>query len=90
MKNCKDCQQLKNRTTNWNYTHGAMDPLPYLDDMIRPHKQLIFEKRSVDGAGRSSFIFRCHKCEQWWELLAWSAVGQLDIKPYIPEFHLSL
>ena len=66
-----------------------MDPLQYLDDMIRSHKQLIFEKRSVDGAGQSSFIFRCRKCEQWWELFTWSAVGQLDVKPYLPEYHFS-
>ncbi len=90
MKICQDCQEFKNRTTNWNYTHGAMDPLPYLDDMIRPHKQLVFEKRSADGAGRSSFVFRCRKCEHWWELFTWSAVGQLDVKPYLPEYHSTL
>ncbi len=67
-----------------------MDPLPYIDDMIKPHKHLIFEKRRVDGAGWTSFIFRCLKCEQWWELFTWSAVGQLEIKSYVPEYHLTL
>jgi len=30
MKICKDCQEFKSRTTNWNYTHGALDPLHIL------------------------------------------------------------
>ena len=90
VKNCHDCLQIKTRAKNWNYTHGATNPIPYIDDIIKPHKHLIFEKRTVDGAGGTSFIFQCLKCEQWWEIFIWSAVGQLDIKPYIPEYHLTL
>ena len=90
MKICQDCHQFKNRIKEWNYWSGAVDPLPYIDNVIKPHKHLIFEKRSVDGAGRSLFIFRCLKCEQWWEVVIWSAVGQLDVKPYAPEYHSTL
>ena len=90
MKICQDCHHFKYRVTYWNNTHGATDPTPYIDDIIKPHKHLIFEKRTVDGAGGTSFIFQCLKCEQWWEIFIWSAVGQLDIKPYIPEYHLTL
>jgi len=90
VKICQDCRQFKNRAKSWNYTHGATDPFPYIDDMIKLHKHLIFEQRRVDGAGWTSFIFRCLKCERWWELFIWLAVGQLDIKPYVPEYHLTL
>jgi len=90
VKICQDCHQFKNRAKKWNYTHGAMDPLPYIDDIIIPHKHLFFKRRRVDGAGWTSFIFRCLKCEQWWELFIWSAIGQLDIKPHSPEYHLTL
>lgn len=89
MKICQDCQQFESRAKTWNYTHGATDPLPYIDDMIKPHKHIIFEERRVDGAGWTALIFRCRKCEQWWKLFAWAAVGQLDVKPYLPERRLS-
>ena len=83
MKICQDCLQFKNRATNWNNTHGVTtDPLPYISEIVKGHKHLIFEKRRVDGAGWTSFIFQCHKCEQWWKLLTWPAVGQLDVRPY--------
>ena len=89
MKICQSCQQFKNYATNWKYTHGAMDPLPYIDDMIKPNKHLIFEERRVDGVGWTAFIFRCRKCEQCWKLFAWSAVGQLDVRPHLPKHHSS-
>jgi hypothetical protein len=87
MKICQDCHQLKNRATSWNNTHGVTDPIPYIDDIVKPHKHLIFEEKRVDGAGWTSFIFRCHKCEGWWELFVWSVFGQLYVKPYVPEYH---
>ena len=87
---CEACEQFKKRVKEWNYWSGATDPLPYIDNMIKPHKHLIFEKRRVDGAGWIFFIFRCHKCEQRWELCTCSAVGQIDVKPYVPEYHLTL
>jgi hypothetical protein len=51
MKICEACEQFERRVKEWNYTHGVTDPLPYIDEMIKPHKHLIFEGRSIDGAG---------------------------------------
>jgi hypothetical protein len=79
---CEDCHQFNNRAIKWNKTYGVTDPIPYIDDIVKSHKHLIFEKRRVDGAGWTSFIFQCQKCEQWWELFTWPAVGQLDVRPY--------
>ncbi len=71
----------------WNYTHGAIDPLPYIDEMIKPHKYLILEGIEQDGAGGSEFLFHCLRCDKWWILYAWTAVGQLDVWPHFPKYH---
>jgi len=87
---CEACGQFESRVKQWNYTNGATDPLPYIDEIIKPHKHLNFEGRRSDGAGWTSFIFKCCKCEQWWKLFTWPAVGQLDVKPYLPRYHSTL
>ena len=43
MEICQACEEFEKRVKKWNFTHGAVDPLPYIEDMIRPHKHLIFE-----------------------------------------------
>jgi hypothetical protein len=43
-------EQFEKRVKEWNYTHGSIDPLPYIDDMIKPHKHLISEGRRSNGA----------------------------------------
>jgi len=78
---CQACEEFEKRVKKWNFTHGAVDPLPYIDDMIKPHKHLIFEGRRVDGAGGFLLSFQCLKCDQWWRVSAWSAVGHLDVCP---------
>jgi hypothetical protein len=90
MQNCRDCEQFKNRIKEWNYWSGAIDPLPYLDDMIKPHKHLISEGRIPDGAGGSVFIFQCMKCAWWWKLSAGPVFGCLNVLPHLPNYHLSL
>ena len=91
MKICQDCLQFKNRATNWNNTHGVTtDPVPYISEIVKGHKHLIFEERRVDGAGWIGGVFRCGKCKQWWELLSWPAMGQLDVRSYTPEYHSPL
>jgi len=48
MKICQDCHQFKNRATNWNNTHGVTtDPLPYISEIVKGHKDLIFEKKGL-------------------------------------------
>lgn len=69
--------------------HGAVNPLPYINDMIEPHKHLIFEGRRSDGAGGSVLLFQCLKCDQWWELSVWPVVGHLDVGPYLMQHHSS-
>jgi len=81
MEICQACEEFEKRVRKWNYTHGAVDPLPYIEDMIKPHKHLIFEGRRVDGSGAFLFSFQCLKCDQWWRVSAWSAVGHLDVWP---------
>ena len=72
MKICQACEKFKKRVKIWNYIHGAIDPLPYIDDMIKPHKYLIFEGKKYDGAGG---------------LYAWPVVGHLDVWPQIMQSH---
>ena len=40
---CEACERFKGRVKQWNHTNGATDPLPYLNEMIKPHKHLILE-----------------------------------------------
>jgi hypothetical protein len=87
---CEACEQFRKRVKEWNYCSGAIDPLPYIDDMIKPHKHLIFEGRRSDGAGSQMLLLQCVKCDRWWNLFTWPAVGQLDVKPYVPEYHSTL
>jgi len=89
MNNCEPCEQFEGRVTQWNYTHGIADPLPYIGEMIKSHKHLFFEERRMDGLECLTLLFRCLKCNQFWKLLSWEAVGQLDIKPYFPKHHSS-
>ena len=86
---CEACERFEGRVKQWNYTNGATDPLPYLNEMIKPHNHLILEGIDRDGAGGSEFLFHCLKCEQWWKLYAWAAVGQLNVWPYLPKQHSS-
>ena len=90
MNICEACEQFKKRTKEWNYSNGAIDPLPYLDNLIKPHKHLMFEGKKPDGAGVHVFVLHCIKCNQWWELFTWPLVGQLEVKPYLTEYHSTL
>ena len=87
MKICEACEQFKKRVKEWNYWSGAIDPLPYIDDMIRPHKHLIFEGRRSDGAAGYVLVFQCLKCAWWWKLSAWPVFGCLDVLPHLPKRH---
>ena len=89
MNICEACEQFESRVKQWNYKHGATDPLPYIDEVIKPHKHLILESRGRDGAGGSELLFHCLRCDKWWILYAWTAVGQLDIWPHLPKHHSS-
>lgn len=87
---CEPCEQFESRVKQWNYTHGATtDPLPYIGEMIKSHKHLFFEERRIDGLECSTLLVRCLNCNQFWKLLSWEAVGQLDIRPHFPKHHLS-
>ena len=86
---CEPCEQFESLVKQWNYTHGATDPLTYIGDMIKSHKYLFFEERRIDGLECSTLLFRCLKCNQFWKLLSWEAVGQLDIMPHFPKHHPS-
>ena len=90
MKICEDCEQFKKRVKEWNYWSSAIDPLPYIDDMIKPHKHLIFEGRRSDGAAGYVLVFQCLKCAWWWKLSAWPVFGCLDVLPHLPKRHSSL
>ena len=85
MNICEACEQFKKRTKEWNYSNGAIDPLPYLDNLIKPHKHLVFEGRKADGAGTRVLVLHCLKCEQWWKLSAWPVSGSLEVLPYLPK-----
>ena len=84
MNICEACEQFKKRIKEWNYRSGAIDPLPYIDNVIKPHKHLIFEGRRPDGAGAYVHVLRCLKCDQWWELSAWPVIGCLEALPHLP------
>jgi hypothetical protein len=86
---CEACEQFESRVKQWDYTNGAIGPLPYLDELIKPHKHLMLEGIERDGTGSSEFLFHCLKCEQLWKLSAWAAVGQLNVWPYLPKHHSS-
>ena len=79
MNICEACEQFKKRTKEWNHCNGAIDPLPYLDNLIKPHKHLMFEGRKADGAGTRVLVLHCLKCEQWWKLSAWPVSGCLEV-----------
>lgn len=89
MNICDPCEQFESRVKQWNHTHGVTDPFPYVNEMFKNHKRLLFEERSVNQAGCSTLLFRCIKCGQCWELFSWGAVGQLDIKPHFTKYHSS-
>jgi hypothetical protein len=86
---CEPCEQLESRANQWNYTHGFTDPLPYIGEMVRSHKHLFFEERRMDVVDCSTLLFRCLKCNQFWKLLSWEAVGQLELRPHFPKHHSS-
>jgi hypothetical protein len=89
MKICEACEHFKKRVKEWNYSSGAIDPLPYLDDMTKPHKHLIFEGRRSDGAGGNVLVFQCLRCNRWWKLSAWPVFGCLDVLPYLMQYQSS-
>jgi hypothetical protein len=88
VETCEACEQFKNRVKEWNYWCCAIDPLPYINDMIKPHKHLIFEGRRSDGAGDYVLVFHCLNCAWWWKLSAKPAFGCLNALPYLPKSHL--
>ena len=90
MKICQDCHQFKHRIKEWNYWSGAVDPIPYIDNVIKPHKHLMFEGRKPDGTGTHILVLHCLKCDQWWKLSAWPVFGCLEVLPYLPKDHSSL
>jgi len=90
MNICEPCEQFKKRIKEWNYCNGAIDPLPCLDNLIKPHKHLVFEGRKTDGAGTHVLVLQCLKCDQWWKLSAWPVSGSLEVLPYLPKDHSSL
>ena len=85
VKICESCDQFEKRVKEWNYWSGAIDPLPYIDDMIKPHKHLIFEGRRSDGSAGNVLVFQCLKCAWWWKLSDWPVFGCLDVLPYLPK-----
>jgi hypothetical protein len=87
---CEACEQFKNRIKEWNYWSSAVDPLPYIDNVIRPHKHLMFEERRPDGTGTHVFVLHCLMCDRWWELSAWPVFGCLEVSPHLPKDHSSL
>jgi len=87
---CEDCEQFKNRVKKWNYWSGAVDPLPNIDNVIKPHRHLMFEGRRADGAGVHVHVLHCLKCDQWWKLSAWPVFGCLEVLPHLPKDHSSL
>jgi hypothetical protein len=86
---CQECEQFEKRVKKWNGTHGVIDPLPYLNDMVKPHKHLIFEWSRQDGAGGYLLSFQCLRCDRWWKVSAWGLVGTLNIWPQPPMCHAS-
>lgn len=89
MKICEACEHFKKRVKEWNYSSGAIDPLPYIDDMTKPHKHLIFEGQRSDSAGFNVLVFQCLKCDRWWKISAWPVFGCLDVLPYLMQYQPS-
>lgn len=89
VKICEACDHFKKRVKEWNYSSGAIDPLPYIDNMTKPHKHLIFEGRRADGEGGYVLVFQCLKCDRWWKLSAWPVFGCLDVLPYLMQYQSS-
>jgi hypothetical protein len=87
---CEPCEQFKKRIKEWNYWSGAVDPLPYIDSVVKPHKHLMFEGRRPDGTGTHVLVLHCLKCNQWWKLSAWPVFGCLEVLPWLPKDHPSL
>ena len=87
---CKPCEQFKNRIKEWNYWSGAVDPLPYIDNVIKPHKHLMFEGKRPDGTGTHVLVLHCLKCDMWWKLSAWPVFGCLEVLPFLPKDYSSL
>ena len=82
---CHECEQFEKRVKKWNCTNGVIDPLPYIDDMVKPHRHLISEGRSQDGAGGYKLTFQCLRCDRWWNLSTWGLVGTINIWPQPPK-----
>jgi len=78
---CQECEQFERRVKEWNRTYGAIDPLLFIDDIIEPHRHLVFEGCRQDGTGCSVLSFQCLSCDQWWKVSAWGLLGTLDIRP---------
>jgi hypothetical protein len=89
MNICNPCEKFEIGIKQWKYTHGFADPLPYIGEIIKSHEHLLFEERRIDGVGSSKLLYRCLKCNQFWELLTWEAVGQLELRPHFPKHHPS-
>ncbi|HAY38655.1 MAG TPA: hypothetical protein DCY53_04510 [Desulfobacteraceae bacterium] len=81
---CQECEQFESRVKEWNRTYGAINPLPFIDGIIKPHRNLVFEGSTQDGAGISILSFQCLTCDQWWKVSAWGAIGTLDLMPQSP------
>ena len=86
---CQECKQFEKRVKQWNCTHGVIDPLPHIDDLVKPHRHLIYEGRRPDGAGGYMLTFQCLRCDQWWKISAWGLVGTLNIRPQSSIFQSS-
>lgn len=78
---CPECEQFETRIKKWNRTHGAVDPLPFIDEIVEPHKHLVFEGRTRDGAGGYMLTFQCLRCDWWWKVSAWGLLGTLSVWP---------
>jgi len=89
MNICEACEQFKYRIKEWNFWSGAVDPLPYIDNVIKPHRHLMFEGRRPDGSGTHILVLHCLKCDQWWKLAAWPVFGCLEVLPYLTKDHSS-
>ena len=86
MPACQECEQFEKRVKEWSRTNGTIDPLPFIDSLIEPHRHLVFEGRRRDGAGCSVLSFQCLSSDNWWKVSAWGAVGTLDLQPQPPTY----
>lgn len=89
MKICKGCEQFERRVKEWNGTHGVVDPVSDLNDMVKPHRHLISEGRMQDGAGGYLLSFQCLRCNRWWKVSACPLIGTLNIWLQPPKSRLS-